>query len=370
VTAFFPPFDFDKANRDWFRPVLAKANPNHDELGRFAAGSGAASGRFPALGGKMPEFDEDVTDEVMNALPSEARTPDGAESYYYNMLTGLAKSNGGSLPLYHETFATNAGAIKAHGLSGEETFAAVAAPSNFIIPSTKAIVRFDVPVSAIKNIVPDTGGLAKLTAHQFALLEHPDLVGSHVAYTDAVPRSWIKDVQLTKANPNHDELGRFASAPADGGLKQYLQMVTQFDGNRPSAMKFVLEHGQAYKTDDHTYLGGEVHECYKNAALASFSQSHKDLPEKDEGHLTYVEGFVSVYGVPIAHAWTVNQDGVVRDVTLTDNKGVKGYFGVPIKQNYLQKTLVKNKYYGILTGQDNPKALARLLKDDPKDIVA
>lgn len=169
-------------------------------------------------------------------------------------------------------------------------------------------------------------------------------------------------------NQPRDDHGRWSTV-SDGGLKQYVEMVTGLYGDRPSAQKFLKEHGKVYPTDDESFIGGEPQQCYKNAALAALG----------DDDLTYVEGYVGIHGVPIAHAWTVNKQGVVRDYTLAD-KGVltpgktrkdivTGYYGVPIKANYLSKTLLKNKVYGILVGQENSKQLMNLLKDDPKKIV-
>lgn len=157
-------------------------------------------------------------------------------------------------------------------------------------------------------------------------------------------------------NPSQprDERGRWSSSGGapDGGIPAFLSMTA---AHGSSGDAFVLEHGRALPTDADTYVGGTPHECYKNAALAVI----------EDPALTYVEGYVSVHGVPIHHAWTVNGAGVVRDVTLRDGAGIRGYFGVPIRRDYMMKTLLRAKVYGILTHDK----IRQVLATDPDEVV-
>jgi hypothetical protein len=184
-----------------------------------------------------------------------------------------------------------------------------------------------------------------------------------------------------KANPYHDERGRFTSAPsgsgapetaastsgastlAEGGagLKQYIGMVAGMHGDSPNAYKMLLEHGHAYEVDDKSFIGGKPQQCYRNATMAVWA----------DPSLTYVEGFVGVHGVPIAHAWTTDATGKVRDVTLGKSSKdiVTGYYGVPFKKDFLSETLLRSKVYGILTGGDNPRTVHAVVTADPAKAV-
>src|ERR1019366_9509755 len=82
--------------------------------------------------------------------------------------------------------------------------------------------------------------------------------------------------------------------------------------------------------------------------------------------LTYVEGYITVHGVPIKHAWTVDEDGQVVDSTIDGAGKVDNYFGVPFSTTYLEKTLVKNKVYGLLDF-NSLKTLKPLLRGDEKE---
>lgn len=149
------------------------------------------------------------------------------------------------------------------------------------------------------------------------------------------------------------------------GIVEYVKSVvkSQSDevGDKPSLMKALLEYGKAYPTDEETYTGkrGKAHMCYSNAA-------RKAAGDPD---LTYVEGFVSVFGLPLAHAWNIDEHGVVVDPTLKSANGVDGYFGVAFKTEVLQREMQLTKKYGMFTGTENHKQIDRVL-GSMKDIVA
>jgi len=158
-------------------------------------------------------------------------------------------------------------------------------------------------------------------------------------------------------NQPRDDHGRWTSVGGSlgGNIPAFLSMVADTQGGRPSVDKFVLEHGRGYPTDAGSYVGGEVHLCYKNASLAVIA----------DDSLTYVEGYIDVHGVPIQHAWTVNKSGVVRDVTLRDGKGIRGYFGVPIKTRYMERAILDAGVYGVLTHNQTQ----RLSAADPREVI-
>lgn len=147
-----------------------------------------------------------------------------------------------------------------------------------------------------------------------------------------------------------------ASEAPEGDIPRYLRMISEMTGGgRPTIEGFILEHGRPYKTDAKTFIGGERHQCYKNTTLAVLS----------DPSLTYVEGYVSVHGVPIHHAWAVDRDGIVRDFTIPDGKGIQGYFGVPIKTDFALAAQMKRGKYGILVRENYERAMAI---DPTKDV--
>src|SRR5665213_1389426 len=101
---------------------------------------------------------------------------------------------------------------------------------------------------------------------------------------------------------------------------------------------FIAEHGRSFAIDGLTFKRkrGRRHDCYRNAGMVALG----------DDDLLYVEGFVSVHGVPIDHAWLATPDGFVRETTAT-KKGIGGYFGVPFPAEYLRRTLLRTKMWGI-----------------------
>lgn len=75
-------------------------------------------------------------------------------------------------------------------------------------------------------------------------------------------------------------------------------------------------------------------QCFKNAA----EQTRKD------SSLTYVEGYAFQSGMPIQHAWTVNQEGKVIDNTWPCGNL---YIGLPIKTATLWRCIEETKSWGI-----------------------
>lgn len=120
-----------------------------------------------------------------------------------------------------------------------------------------------------------------------------------------------------------------------------------------SAEQFLLDNGHPYVVNAKTYEGPRdpMHMCYKNATLAALKN-----PDR-----TYVEGYVTVHGVPIEHAWTIDEKGQVYDSTVKPDMGIGGYFGVPFKTDYVLAAGLLNKQYGLLS-YETRKTLAPLLK--------
>ena len=103
---------------------------------------------------------------------------------------------------------------------------------------------------------------------------------------------------------------------------------------------FMLTYGREYKTGPNTYAGPRLkpHNCFGNALHLTMIDSS----------LTYVEGKVFVYGVPLDHAWCISVDGIVIDPTITDTDKEYAYFGVALKTDYVAKAVLLNKVYGVL----------------------
>ncbi len=142
------------------------------------------------------------------------------------------------------------------------------------------------------------------------------------------------------------------------GLYQHLEMLSKFAGAQggESHASFVQKHGQPYFANAKTYEGkrGPMKMCYMNATQEAIHN-----PDR-----TYVEGYITVHGVPIAHAWTVDKTGQIYDPTINPDENISGYFGVPFSRDYLLKSTMKNKVYGLLGYAS--KTLPALLKGEAK----
>lgn len=166
--------------------------------------------------------------------------------------------------------------------------------------------------------------------------EYRILKPSALKRTNAVP--------LAKAfNPDQARGpdGKWTSGGGSGEepfIQQYLKMTSKVGSTKD---KFILEHGKQYKYDASSFEGprDEAQMCYMNAGRIALSNSKR----------TYVEGYITVHGVPLQHAWTVDSKGKVHDSTLTHDKNVGGYFGVPFTTDYVAKTALKTKVWGVIS---------------------
>jgi hypothetical protein len=133
-------------------------------------------------------------------------------------------------------------------------------------------------------------------------------------------------------------------------LREHLEMRrTAFGANLPN--DFLLTYGRDYPVGPDTFAGprGEQHGCFMNAC-------HRAVFDK---RLTYVEGYVTIYGVPVQHAWCVDADGFVVETTITNKGQVGDYYGVPFNTDYVEKAAKTNGIYGLLdyfySGKTAPK---------------
>lgn len=104
---------------------------------------------------------------------------------------------------------------------------------------------------------------------------------------------------------------------------------------------FMLKYGKDYPIGPKTFSLPKKRQgqCFMNA-------THLVLEDRS---LTYVEGQVIIYGVPIDHAWVVDPDGFVLENTLrADKENIFSYFGVPFRTDYVLKATQRNSVYGLL----------------------
>ncbi len=138
-------------------------------------------------------------------------------------------------------------------------------------------------------------------------------------------------------------------------------IVKQYSRGKESQASFIQKHGQPFIANEKTFEGprGPMKMCYMNA-----TQEALQNPDR-----TYVEGYITVHGIPIEHAWTVDKTGQIYDPTINPDENISGYFGVPFSTEYLLQAALKNKVYGLL-GHASNKTLKPLLEGKEKDFGA
>jgi hypothetical protein len=106
-------------------------------------------------------------------------------------------------------------------------------------------------------------------------------------------------------------------------------------------------------------------ECYMNAQRIAVD--YLDNPK-----VQYVEGLVSVHGVPLDHAW-IEYNGKVFDPTLYDKQGNSKqsieheYFGVTIPKDEIMSHQLKTKVYSPLSSDwRDPEMMDKIWKSQSK----
>lgn len=126
-----------------------------------------------------------------------------------------------------------------------------------------------------------------------------------------------------------------------GCVMDYLKLVAKLQQGRPSVAQFLLDHGKSYKVNAKTFEGrrGKAGHCYMNATRQALETGR-----------TYVEGYMTFLGIPIEHAWTMDNSGQVYDPTIKPhpNEKIGSYYGVAFNRAYLFEAMQINGYYGVL----------------------
>lgn len=126
-------------------------------------------------------------------------------------------------------------------------------------------------------------------------------------------------------------------------------MHQQRDGFRYSCMEeFVLQEGMACKVTKDSFKGRrmEAGNCFGNCT-------------QHAPGLTYCEGYAGSV-IPLHHAWLANSMGEVIDPTWKDGKD---YIGVPFRDAFVFKTILRKGTYGVI--DDYGQQLWPLLSNRP-----
>jgi hypothetical protein len=130
----------------------------------------------------------------------------------------------------------------------------------------------------------------------------------------------------------------------------FLAMQAAFGPN--PRVEFMLAHGREYKVGPRSYSGprGAPNQCYANAGALAL-----EFPA-----LTYVEGQILVCGLPLDHAWCIDEQGIVVEPTIRNCEAVYEFYGVPFRTDYLLKAVLRNKMWGVLDATTSPKTAIKL----------
>lgn len=134
-----------------------------------------------------------------------------------------------------------------------------------------------------------------------------------------------------------------------------LALATAFD-HKPSG--FIVEYGEPHYLTPRSFAGrrGRQGECYRNAALLAMGSG-----------LIYVEGYVAVYGVPIEHAWCIDDDGAVVDPTMRPAVDgtfdrITDFYGVPFETQYVSQAANTNAVWGLFNWHYAQRTLPKLVE--------
>jgi hypothetical protein len=121
-------------------------------------------------------------------------------------------------------------------------------------------------------------------------------------------------------------------------ITEYFQAIKSINGgNLPTMLAFLEKHGVFCNSQPRPskYKKLPNKQCFKNAYK---------MAERYPKDLIYVEG-MSVYVVPVEHAWLIDYDGNVVDPT-GDIPGTD-YLGIPMKLSFVRVAILTRGYYGV-----------------------
>lgn len=170
-------------------------------------------------------------------------------------------------------------------------------------------------------------------------------------------------------NPEAGRCGRPAEGGKEHGLTSFLKQVTEAFPNQKSYYGVLYENGHAgvvdsFSKEEREFLktlkprgGCRIGQCYMNAQRMA-------TRALDDPRVKYMEGLVSVHGVPISHAW-IEFNGKVYDPTLKTESGKgktitrqgekikleedKDYFGVEVPKDLIMSHQLATERYAPLT---------------------
>ena len=122
------------------------------------------------------------------------------------------------------------------------------------------------------------------------------------------------------------------------------RIYANFPGKYSSTQKLIVELGIGFDRKIESSFIGKPQECYKNAFDV--------LMKYPKLELFYCEGF-AIYadiGIPIYHAWLVNERGEVIDPTWHEPASFieHAYIGVVFDHEFVRTVAVETGIYGIL----------------------
>ncbi|MFT3815623.1 MAG: hypothetical protein QM740_20040 [Acidovorax sp.] len=118
-------------------------------------------------------------------------------------------------------------------------------------------------------------------------------------------------------------------------IERQLQLEASF-GQLGAKLTLVAGQAQANVAAQHDFPRGPAKQCYRNAA-----QLAMDFPE-----LTYVEGVAQGGSLLIPHAWCIDEEGRVVEVTWPDPG--HAYWGAAYDTEFLIFWTLKQKTWGVL----------------------
>jgi hypothetical protein len=133
-------------------------------------------------------------------------------------------------------------------------------------------------------------------------------------------------------------------------LVQYTEILEKLfaglkDGSGP--VTALMRHGQYFKPISRLpeWLPvGPPKQCYANCARALTASMFHQAP------IYYAEGYAfdPALGVPLEHAWLVDNEGLAIDLTWPDVSDVI-YYGVAFKSQFVIEAMQNTQFFGILS---------------------